>query len=297
MSDLRSLLDPPESVGGATIRRPSRDLVRWSHRRPETGYGSPMFKRACRIIAEYGQINHREPRALRALWLRMRAGSPLLVWYRLCLPRFRIQLSASAAGRMIGEHLAIRERGRWKYRRAQGVLPLPAEFSEYLRGGHRQAVRTNVAHARTAGLTVKCSTVEAWTPSAGDIRAAYIGPGPIERWMALGPDGNVVADSILSVDNDVALLHGLVSHVPNGRWFLHTVIVERLCGSCSFLLINSDDAYLIGAGNQHFQRLLGYKIGCLRPCRAAPVVLQRAPRGKFEGGQRPDEDLEAQIAG
>ena len=80
------------------------------------------------------------------------------------------------------------------------------------------------------------------------------------------PDRAVVAQAILSVDDDVALLHGLVTIAANNnaRWLLHTAIVERLCGSCSVLLTNSDDAYLLGAGTQHFQRLLGYDIARLR---------------------------------
>jgi hypothetical protein len=243
---------------------------------PDTGYGSPMFLRACRIVAAYGQIDARQPRALRAVWLRIWAGSPLLMWYRLRLPSIRIRLTASPAGRMIGEHFAIRERGHWKYRRAQGVLLLPAEFSQYLRGRHRQAVRTNVTHARSAGLTVKSCTVDHWMPGRGDFRAAHIAPGPIEKWMVLGPNGGVVADSILSVDEDVALLHGLVSSSPNARWLLHTAIVERLCGNCSVLLVNSEDAYLMGTGNQHFQRLLGYRIARLRFPRPDRALLKRS---------------------
>lgn len=257
----------------------------------EYGYGSPMFSRACRIVAAYGQIDGREPREVRAVWLRLRAGSPLLAWYRLCLPSITIRLTTSPAGRMIGEHLAIRERGRWKYRRAQGVLRLPAEFSQYLRGRHRQAVRTNLGHARNAGLTVKSSTVDSWRPGDADFRGAHIAPGPVEKWIVLDADGRVVGESILSVDEDVALLHGLVSSHSYARWLLHTAIVERLCGCCNVLLSNSEDAYLIGAGNQHFQRLLGYSIASLRlPRRAgaphkrwkrapslAEVDLQRSP--------------------
>jgi len=237
-----------------------------------------MFSRACRIVAAYGQIDGRQPHAVGALWLRLWAGSPLLMWYRLCLPAIRISLTASPPGRMISEHLAIRERGRWKYRRAQGVLLIPAEFSEYLRGRHRQAVRTNVAHARSAGLTVKSFTVDNWRPGQGDFRVAHIAPGPVEKWVVLDPDGGVVADSILSVDEDVALLHGLVSSSAYARWLLHTAIVERLCGCCSVLLLNSDDAYLLGAGNQHFQRLLGYRIARLR-CSGRAA---RLPEGVIE---------------
>jgi hypothetical protein len=235
-----------------------------------------MFLRACRIVAAYGEIDARQPQAVRAVWLRIWAGSPLLMWYRLRLPSIRIRLTASPAGRMIGEHLAIRERGHWKYRRAQGVLLVPADFSQYLRGRHRQAVRTNLTHARSAGLTIESCTVDNWAPGQGDVRAAHIAPAPIEKWMVLDPNGEMVADSILSVDEDVALLHGLVSSSSDARWLLHTAIVERLCGRCSVLLLNSDDAYLMSTGNQHFQRLLGYRIARLRLPRSAAVLTKRS---------------------
>ena len=250
----------------------------------DTGYGSAMFLHACRIAVACSHIEGDGPRAV---WLRLRVGSPLLTWYRLRLPSVRIRPTASPVGRMIGEHFAIREGGRRRFRRAQGVLPLPAEFSQYLRGRHRQAVRTNVAHARNAGLAVTSSTIEQWVPGRDDSRAGHLAPGPVERWMVLDPDGRVVADSILSVDEDVALLHGLVSSVTYARWLLHTAIVERLCGCCIVLLTNDDDAYLMGAGNQHFQRLLGYGIARLR--------LPRSPApSKRSGGVSPSTEVEFQ---
>ena len=90
---------------------------------------------------------------------------------------------------MIAEHLMIRADGRWRYRHAQGVLPLPAEFSDYLRGRHRQAVRTNVTRARNAEFTVRSSAIDDWTPGSDDSRSPHISPGPVERWTAFAPDG------------------------------------------------------------------------------------------------------------
>lgn len=165
---------------------------------------------------------------------------------------------------MIGEHFAIRDDGRLRYRHAQGVLPLPAEVSQYLRGHHRQALRTNLNHARRAGFTVDHHHLDGWEPGPGDSRGGEITPGPIERWDALDRDGGIVAQAVLSVDEEVALLHGLVSSASYARWLLHTAIVERLCGDCGLLLTNSDDVYLLSPGNRHFQRLLGYEIARLR---------------------------------
>jgi hypothetical protein len=248
---------------------------------PETGFGSTSFLRACRIAPACRQIEGRRPRAV---WARLRAGSLHLLWYRRRLPRTRLRLTASPAGQTIAEHFAIRELGRPRYRDAQGALPLPAEFSQYMRGRHRQAVRTNTAHARNAGFTVLSIAIDNWMPGVDDSRAAHITPGPVERWMVLAADGQIVADSILSIDEHVALLHGLVTIAANvnARWLLHTAIVERLCGSCEVLLTNSDDAYFMVPGNQHFQRLLGYEITRLRvsrPLRARLVAQPTQPAG------------------
>lgn len=241
----------------------------------DTGYGSALLLRACRVAPAWRRIAGRGPRAT---WARLRAGSALLLWYRLTLPSTRIRLTASPAGRMIGEHFAIREGRRRRFCGAQGVLALPAEFSQYMRGHHRQAVRTNVGHAREAAFTVESCTIDNWAPGPADSRATQIAPGPVERWMVVDADRQIVADSILSVDDDVALLHGLVSTATYARWLLHTAIVERLCGSCDVLLTNSDDVYLMDPGNRHFQRLLGYRISRLRlsrPARPRTAALSR----------------------
>jgi hypothetical protein len=178
---------------------------------------------------------------------------------------------------MIGQHFAIRADGRLRYRDAQAVLPLPADFSEYLRGRRRQAVRTNVGHARRAGLRAEVEYVPDWTPGKDDSRVAFITPGPVERWNLWSTEGAVVAQAILSVDEEVALLHGMMSLVPHARWLLHTTLVERLCGSCEVLLVNCDDAYLMPPGVQYFQRLLGYDIARLRLHRSRQPRRQTAP--------------------
>lgn len=225
----------------------------------------PLFLGVRRIAAECREVEGTGPRAA---WRRLRIGSLWITWYRLRVPSIKLKLTDAPAGRMIAEHLAVREDGRPKYRGAQGFLPLPAEPAEYLRGRHRQAVRTNVGHARRLGLTVISVAVDNWVPGEVDCRAPYLSPAPVERWMVIDADGVVVADSILSVDSDVALLHGLVAHKKHARWLLHTALVERLCGSCGILLTNSDDAYELTVGTLHFQRLLGYEIARLRVPRA-----------------------------
>jgi hypothetical protein len=91
--------------------------------------------------------------------------------------------------------------------------------------------------------------------------------------MVFDPTGTMVADSVLTVDRDTALLQGMVSTVSYARWLLHTAIVERLCGECALLLTNSDDVMFLNSGQQHFQRLLGYSIVRIRLRRTLPELL------------------------
>jgi hypothetical protein len=230
----------------------------------ETGYGSDEFLRACRFAAACREPVGAGPRAA---WGRLRT-SLALARYERRLPVTDLRLTTSPSGRMLDEHFAIREGGNFRYRTAQGVLALPDHFADYMRGRHRQALRTNLGHARRAGWTVSSYAVDNWVPGVGDSRRGVIAPGPIERWLVVAADGICLADSILSVDRHVALLHGMVSFAPNARWLLHAAIIERLCGDCEVLVTNSEDAYFIGPGNQHFQRLLGFGISRLRISRS-----------------------------
>ncbi len=245
-------------------------------RATDTGYGSAALELACRAEEERSWIEGSGPRAT---WLRIWRGTLPQFGYRVRIPAVSVALTDSPGGRMIGEHLAIRDRGRARYRHAQGVLPLPAHFSDYLRGRHRQAIRTNLTHARRAGLTAHVSEVAMWRPGPVDSRAAHLSPGPVEHWTVRSREGEVVGGSIVSVDDNVALLHGLVAEARYARWLLHAAIVERLCGHCGLLLINSDAAYRMTRGARHFQQLLGYRIATLRVARRrspAPALSRRA---------------------
>lgn len=244
----------------------------------ENDYGSEEFLRICRIALACREVEGAGPRAA---WGRLRAGSPALARYHRRLPETELRLTNSPAGRMIAEHFAIREGTRFRYRDAQGALALPADFATYMRGRHRQALRTNLGHARRAGLTVVSCAIDNWGPGLDDSRLGAITPGPIERWIVFAPDGSCAADSILSVDREVALLHGLVSFAKHARWLVHAAIVERLCGDCAVLVTNSDDAYRLGTGTHHFQRLLGYRVSRLRisSLSAAGADLRPQPAG------------------
>jgi hypothetical protein len=240
---------------------------------PDLGYGSPTFQRACDVASICRGLDGRGPAAALG---RLRAGSLGLARYERSLPTVTVRPSGSAAGRMIAEHLAIREGGHFRYRGVQGVLRLPDSFAEYQRGRRRQAVRTNVGHARRAGLVAVRTAVDDWEPGVDDTRRGRITPGPVDWWRVHAPDdphGWPVAEAIVSVDEEVALLHGLSSSLGHARWLIHAAVVESLCGRCKVLIVNSDEAYLLGDGHRYFQQLLGYEV--------ARLEVPRTPRARI----------------
>lgn len=227
------------------------------------GYGG----RALRTASQCARALRFEYRdlTLRAV-ARVLIQLPALIAYLWLLPRLEVRFSDNPSGKLLAEHLSLRRWGLPRFRLAQGVLQLPTDFSTYLRGRRRQALRTNMRRARERGI--QCS--EAVVPTAMRAELKRTRNTPTERWRAFDRDGNVVGEALLTVDQECALLHGMGCREQDVRWLLHTAIVERLCGSgCRLLLTNSHDAPLLPPGQQHFQHLLGYSVARLRP---------RAPR-------------------
>jgi hypothetical protein len=229
----------------------------------KTGYESDAFALACVLRSAVREV---EGTGLSAAYRRSRVGWVGLRRYERSLPSVPIRLTRSLEGRLIGEHLAIRDHEGWVHRGPQGMLTLPADYADYMRGRSRQAVRTNLGHARRAGLVVGSERDPQWRAGHVDVRRPHLTPGPVERWFVTDDAGAVVVEAIVTVDRHVALLHGMVarpghgSKATFGRWMMHTAIVERLCGVCDVLLANTTGAYTLPEGARHFQRLLGYEI-------------------------------------
>ena len=197
---------------------------------------------------------------------------PVLVRFVKGLPKTDVQLSDAPTGIAIAEHLSLRRWGIPRFRLAQGVLHLPADFATYMRGRGRQAVRTNVRRARELGIDSHRRDIADWTRPGESLRHA----APVEHWWATDRDGETVGDAWVTVDSECALLHSMVCSERYARWLLHTSIVERLCGAgCRLLLTNSFDVPLMAPGQQYFQRLLGYSIARVRLNTTAATIAVR----------------------
>ena len=160
------------------------------------------------------------------------------------------------------------------------VLDLPGAEDHYLTGRHRQALRTNLRHARASGVTSSQVSYEIWAEAASTIlraRDATPGPehgrpGPGQRadfYVARTACGEPLAFAEVALFGQFAGLALLVSHPdrqPDSSWAryqLHTRLVNDL-SSYGVKHLVSGSALTETTGTQYFQHLLGYQARNLR---------------------------------
>jgi len=163
---------------------------------------------------------------------------------------------------------------------AWAVLDLPTAKDHYLTGRPRQALRTNLRHARARGVTSSRVSYETFSEAVSTIMRARdrtpgpeLGrPGPGQQaacYVARAASGEPLAFAEVALFGQFAVLFALVSRPdwqPESSWAryqLHTCLVLDLacCGTEHLL---SGSAVTEPAGNQYFQHLLGYRARNLR---------------------------------
>ena len=188
-------------------------------------------------------------------------------------------------------------------RLAQAVLDLPAAEDHYLAGRPKQALRTNLRHARDLGVTSdRVPTYEAWYEAAsvifqvrGDRHAAgreMDKPEPgqhVAYYVARDARGTPLAFAGIALFGQFAVLFAMLSRPdlqPSAcfaRYQLHTCLALDLGSSgVKHLLVGS--ALRETAGNQYFQHLLGYRARNLRVevIESAGAAATGSPRGSAE---------------
>jgi hypothetical protein len=196
------------------------------------------------------------------------------------LPSLRVTLSDSPAGRRIRAHMSHRIWGVPHTRLAQGVLAVPNEEGRYLRGRHRQAVRTNIRKARAAGIV--CRPLADVSERRGVVeqlqsRVAYMlgwteclfsQPGDV-WWAAFDATGRPVALTQMTIDREWALLQASGSINRASRYLLHTELVEMLArAGVRYLAVNGPTTPMLDPRLQYWQHLVGYQIANLSLCRS-----------------------------
>jgi hypothetical protein len=194
------------------------------------------------------------------------------VW-RLPVTDLRVR-QADADAWWFGDWFGPRRRLAW------AVLDLPAAEEHYLVGRRRQALRTNLRHARALGVNSSRVTYEVWSEAASAVlRARGDKPGPdLDRpgpgqqaayYVARDARGTPLACAGAALFGQFAALFHLVSYRDRqpdasfARYQVHTSLVLGLGHSgVDHLLTGS--AIREPAGTQYFQHLLGYRARNLR---------------------------------
>jgi hypothetical protein len=191
------------------------------------------------------------------------------------LPTLTVRLTGASAGERLRAHFDDRMWGILHCRLAQGVLVLPDQYSHYLRGSSRQALRTNMHKARSCGI--RCQRLEHLDQRrAASVhlreRASDRLHWPDELfclagdtwWAAHDRRGTAVALAQVTIDREWALLQSFVSTHRAGRYLLHAWIVEELIAAdVRYLAVTASMAPLLEPSLQYWQHLLGFRIANL----------------------------------
>jgi len=173
--------------------------------------------------------------------------------------------------------------GHWfgpRRRLAWAVLDLPAAKDHYLVGRPKQALRTNLRHARALGVTSYRVTYETWFDAVSTVmRARGEQPGPQQGrpqpeqqaayYVARDARGEALAFAGAALFGQSAALFVLVSRPdrqPDASWAryqLHTSLALDL-GYSGVKHLLAGSALREPAGTQYFQHLLGYRARNLR---------------------------------
>jgi hypothetical protein len=207
-------------------------------------------------------------------------------YYRLLrkLPVATVVLSALPAGRLLYNRWS---RQSWRRSASHAYLPLPPDADSYLRGRHRQAVRTNLHRADKIRLTARPIPTD-WGITREALRTGTFAnlfeeleqleqpDAAVKSWAVFDSDGQMLGRAVALVDERTAVL--LLLHGPTDlgvahqtRYLLHTAVVADLIRrGVRNLVVES----VLGAppGLKYFAARLGY-----RACRIRAVSARSVP--------------------
>jgi hypothetical protein len=254
----------------------------------QLAYASPAFKALSDAVHEldtYRRSRSWGPFARTALRRRrdIVAGARLLR----TLPVVEVRLTAQPAGDAIRGRLCGRVAGMPARRIARASLQLPDAPEDYLRGRSKQAVRTNLRHAETAGITCE-RVVDRAAQGASLTEFADLGgwelchltdvlgvaPGREHLYVARDAERRTIAAATLDVDEHCAYLVFLQAvdgelSAP-ARYALSVHVIQALIRAGVPMLLMGN-AVRLNPGLQYFQQRLGFEICNVRIAEAAPA--------------------------
>lgn len=249
-------------------------------------YGGPWFSAASSLPLE-GQLIRRGRLVLLCVAAVRRPGRFAALIVLLLRTRTEpLSLSDSPAGRLLRAYFDERSLAVFpRNRLCRGVLLLPPDHSEYLRGRRRQALRTNLRRAAAAGMT--CETVRDRSAVLDQVLPqVYRSAGDVDHWRALlgRPEvtimltrqewGRPLAIAGVVIDETVGLIVFAAATSHEARWALHDYLVQELIARrVRYLLAEGRGPFgALGfeANVHHYQRLLGYELRHLAPASSDP---------------------------
>ena len=242
-------------------------------------YTSPAFAEASRFVSGAGEPP--TPGRAAAAVLRDPRAAVATAALIARLPTVEVPLSHRPDGLAIRAVLEHRRLVVPSGRLARAVLRVPATVDDYLRGRSRQAVRTNVGHARGRGVTCRsvddvAERVRLALDIVGDRSFAehitrewldrVLGSG--EMLLAEAADGTPLVFTSLVVDVRCAYLRAFMASQDHddatlARYLLHLHAVTELAKAGVTHLLG-DCALRVPPGARHFQHLAGFTAANVR---------------------------------
>jgi hypothetical protein len=160
---------------------------------------------------------------------------------------------------------------------AQAILNLDLDDSDYLSGRRRQALRTNLRHARSKGIrAVRLQSFEDWYPVRREMLSQRgmgynlvktSAPGSSQDmgyFAALDVRGRVVAELAVAIFEKAAVLFSSLSRREHhasaeSRYLLHTFMRSEL-RSQGVRNIIAGSVLRVSPGSRYFQHLVGYDV-------------------------------------
>ncbi len=215
-----------------------------------------------------------------------------------------LRLSDSAAGWALRSYFKQRYLGLLPLNRlCRGVLILPQQRADYLRGRRREAVRRNLRRAGAAGIT--CETIGDRSRAVEDLleladgRRLPVTAANVERWrlavarpettlvLARDADRRPVAVGSVVIDDNFGLIEFAVANSHEARWALHDHIVQIVIERGAHYLVAEGDGPFGALGFrpavQRYQYLHGYELRHLR-WRRPERITRRERRVAFLAG-------------
>jgi hypothetical protein len=262
--------------------------------RPDSSfaYGGSLFEAASALPLD-GGLGHLRPFAnLFVAALSRPRQARALILLLLQTQSEHVALSTSLTGQVLAEYFDERSLGMFpRNRLCRGLLVLPGRHSDYLRGRRRQALRTNLRRAESAGIWCEAisdpdhafdevqeivkqrrlALTDADVPILASWRGLLARP-EMALFVARDRVGRPLALAGTVIDDAVCVIRLAVASKHEARWALHDHLVK--------LLIARGVTYLLGEGGgpfgalgfssnvHHYQRLLGYELRHVRPRRS-----------------------------